>query len=289
MTSHIYIPLNSNTTYIILLNEILQNQSENIIQKTDENGYAHIEVKTENRTKLIDELLENNFVVFAKNPIEDKKITDRLSNDPVYAAKWSDSIMREAANLFFLVNSVFTDNENKRSCIHTDDAREICRNIVDSAVNSLKLYVPALSPKGQMAKALNKHKTYKWPLTHHELETVLSALYLTKTDEKICKTVMSELTPITTEPMPVPMLDIENILLRLSENTNIFSEEPRTVYSEIVNEEIETNLTETGEKALDKLHDLIRTAFAESSLTDNKNTEIRDNIDSELDEMAWGL
>ena len=289
MKSNLYVPLCSNTAYIILLNEILNEQPQGTVKKTDEEGYAHIVVETDLRSKLIDRLTENNFAVFCNDPRDDKALCDRLKNDAEYAAKWADSILRGAIDFFFILDSVMTDRNNERPCMHSEDIHRICSKIVDDAVEAIETIKPNVSPKGCMADKLKEHALYKWPLSLYEFETVATALFLTEAPESLYIAFANELLPVTVSPRPVPVLSIEKLLQRLSNDEPVFSLDTRTVYSEIVNEEIETTLTEAGEKALDKLHDLIRTAFTETGLTDNENTTLRDAIDSELDNLAWGF
>lgn len=287
----IYVPISSGIAYNSLLNEILSEMPDGSVEREDVGGYVQIYVdeKPSVQFKLIDSLLENNFPVYGTDPHEEREFITRLERNKRIADKWSTVIMKDADKLMTDILSVMSDENKQRPIVHTDDIYDICRSIVDKTIDVIYLRLHGIEPRGCIAESLANHTICDWEFDNTEGALLLNILETAGASEEIINELLSTLLPVDQTEINTDRLDIHELLYCFTddEDDKMFSDKPRTVYSEIVNEEISTHLTEKGENALSNMHSFVRKAFTNAGLTDNKHTEIRDDIDAELDRLAW--
>lgn len=287
----IYVPISSGIAYNSLLNEILSEMPDGSVEREDVGGYVQIYVDDEPsvRFKLIDCLLENNFPVYGTDPHEEKEFINCLERDERTADKWSTVIMKDADRLITDILSVMSNENRQRPSVHTDDIYDMCCSIVDKTIDVIYLRLHGIEPRGCIAESLANHTICDWEFDNTESALLLNVLATAGASKETITELLATLLPVDQTEIDTDRLNVDELLRCFSddESDEMFSNEPRTVYSEIVNEEISTYLTEKGENALSNMHTFVRKAFTNAGMTDNKNTEIRDSIDASLDELIW--
>ena len=285
-----YVPISSGVPYNSLLNEVLSTMPEGCVEREDVGGYVQIYVTDKEARALKNTLIENNFVVYINDPHDDKNFSQILETNAKTAAKWSDVIHEKTEKLIIDMLNLMPDDTKKHPLRHTDDIKDITEKAVNNIIDMIQQRFYGIRLNGEIKKAIETHQRFEWAFTEHEISLLCGILKYSGTDNDIINELINRLAKPDTDIIYAQIINIRGCLETFKDknsNEPVFSDETRTVYSEIVNDEIDTRLTATGEKALSNLHDFIRRAFYAADMTDNKNTEIRDEIDAELDALAW--